>query len=231
MKKSLKRILAFILVATFMFAGVQSANAADASTYDGAGSEYIDFEGTYFVDIEEFCPGDIPNVLDNAVSFEFISYNYDVVDIVDGDLYGVDYGATVIEIAQYDNDGDYVGSVYCLAVVVDEYDRQNDGHIVEAYGNDVTINYKQEAWLEPYVEVESEDYLYYYTVILNPYTGSASYVDEDGYVYGTGTGTDYYYGVVVDTSGNYEYVDFSVTVRYSFIQWLIRIFLFGWLWY
>ena len=67
MKKSFKRILAFVLVVSFMFAGVQSASAADASTYDGAGSEYIDFEGTYFVDIEEFCPGDIPNVLDNAV--------------------------------------------------------------------------------------------------------------------------------------------------------------------
>ncbi|MGN1479179.1 MAG: hypothetical protein ACI4XH_05375 [Acutalibacteraceae bacterium] len=231
MKKSFKRILAFVLVAAFMLAGVQSASAADVATYDGAGSEYIDIEGTFLVDLEGFCPGDIPNVLDNAEYFEFYSYDYDVVDIVDGDLYGVNYGATVIEIEQYDSDYDYVGSIYCLAVVVDEYDRQNDGYIVEAYGCDETINYKQETWLEPYVETEGEDYLYYYTVILNPYSGDASYVEQNGYVYGSGTGTDYYYGVVVDTSGHFEYVDFSVTVRYSFVQWLIRIFLFGWIWY
>ena len=56
MKKSFKRILAFVLVASFMFAGVQSASAADASTYDGAGWEQINIEGSFLVDIEEFCP-------------------------------------------------------------------------------------------------------------------------------------------------------------------------------
>lgn len=231
MKKSFKRILAFILVAAFMLAGVQSASAAEASTYDGW--EYMNIEGTYLVDIDGFCPTDIPLILDNAEYFEFYSYDSEIVRVVnDGNsLFGVSFGATVIEIEQYDSDYDYVGSIYCLAVVVDEYDRQNDGYLVSAYGYDETINYKQETWLTPEIYTEGEDTVYCYTVILNPYSGDASYVEQNGYVYGTGTGTDYYYGVVVDTNGNYEYVDFSVTVKYSFVQWLIRIFLFGWIWY
>ncbi|MGN1169223.1 MAG: hypothetical protein ACI4RB_03795, partial [Acutalibacteraceae bacterium] len=105
------------------------------------------------------------------------------------------------------------------------------GYLVSALGYDETINYKEETWLTPEIFTGGEDEVFCYTVILNPYSGDATYVDQSGYVYGAGTGTDYYYGVVVDTNGHFEYVDFSVTVRYSFVQWLIRIFLFGWLWY
>ncbi len=52
-------------------------------------------------------------------------------------------------------------------------------------------------------------------------------VDQNGVLTATGRGT----ASVTATAGDGRTAACSVTVRYTILQWIIRILLFGWLWY
>ena len=57
------------------------------------------------------------------------------------------------------------------------------------------------------------------------------YVDDYGNVDTYTVGSSTVACFAVTTSGSISATTCEVTVRYSFFQWLIRIFLFGWIWY
>ena len=56
-------------------------------------------------------------------------------------------------------------------------------------------------------------------------------VTDDGVVTGLKRGTAVITCTVTDTAGNTLSTDCTVTVRYTWWQWIIVIVLFGWLWY
>ena len=60
---------------------------------------------------------------------------------------------------------------------------------------------------------------------------SVATVDEDGNITGVGTGEAEITVTVTDEYGNVVEDPCKVTVSYSWWQWLMVIFLFGWIWY
>lgn len=60
---------------------------------------------------------------------------------------------------------------------------------------------------------------------------SVATVDENGKVTGVGTGSTYVCCYAEDTNGNAFIEECCVYVSFAWWQWLINIFLFGWIWY
>ena len=56
-------------------------------------------------------------------------------------------------------------------------------------------------------------------------------VDENGNIYAAKRGSATITCTVTDSNGNTVSDTCKVTVKYSFGQWLIKILLFGWIWY
>ncbi|MBP9989168.1 MAG: InlB B-repeat-containing protein, partial [Ruminococcus sp.] len=98
---------------------------------------------------------------------------------------------------------------------------------------------------EDYITVNVRDSVYYETISLNykksyqlnfdsseyvfaTDNGNVATVDENGKIYASGTGS-----TVIMAIDNVDYGVhyYKVNVSYSFLQYLILIFLFGWLWY
>ena len=94
--------------------------------------------------------------------------------------------------------------------------------------SDFTINYKCSAKINPKIDVEAgTEYSVSYTSS-NPKVAT---VDENGKVYGAKKGSATITCTVTDSNGNTVQDTCKVTVKYSFGQWLIKILLFGWIWY
>ena len=70
-----------------------------------------------------------------------------------------------------------------------------------------------------------------YTVKYESSNTKVATVDKDGNVYGAKRGTAVIKVTVTDSNGNTATDTCKVTVKYSFGQWLIKILLFGWIWY
>lgn len=94
--------------------------------------------------------------------------------------------------------------------------------------DDVTINYKKSAALKPQI---TSDQGVKYTVKYESSNPKAATVDKDGNVYGAKKGTADIEVTVTDENGNTVTDTCKVTVKYTFGQWLIKILLFGWIWY
>lgn len=94
--------------------------------------------------------------------------------------------------------------------------------------NDVTLNYKATANLSPvYTGEPGVRYSFEYSSS-DP---SVARVDENGKIYGASKGTATVTCTVTDSLGNKVSDTCKVTVKYAWWQSLIRIVLFGWLWY
>ena len=89
------------------------------------------------------------------------------------------------------------------------------------------LYYNESAKLSIDFEGEECDYTVEY-MSSDPYVASVS---EDGYVYGNGTGMVEITVTVTDEYGHIVEDTCTVTVEYAWWQWLILIFLFGWIWY
>ncbi len=93
---------------------------------------------------------------------------------------------------------------------------------------DMSINYKKTALLKPNIEwVEGS----VYTVSYTSSNTSVARVDDNGNVYGAKRGSATITCTVTDEFGNTVSDSCNVNVKYSFGQWLIKILLFGWIWY
>lgn len=94
--------------------------------------------------------------------------------------------------------------------------------------SDVTLNYKKATTVHPTITAdEGAEYIVKYESS-NPKVAT---VDENGKVYAAKRGEATITCTVTDSYGNTVSDTCKVTVNYTFWQWLIKIILFGWIWY
>ena len=94
--------------------------------------------------------------------------------------------------------------------------------------DDISLNYKKSATLNPTVTADDGAK---YTVEYESSNPKVATVDKNGKVYAAKRGTATITCTVTDELGGTVTDTCKVTVKYNFGQWLIKIFLFGWIWY
>ena len=92
----------------------------------------------------------------------------------------------------------------------------------------ITMNYKDTVTITPAISANSGAE---YTVAYSSSNSSVATVDENGKVYATGTGHTTITCTVTDKYGNIVADTCDVEVKYTTLQWIIIIVLFGWIWY
>ncbi len=92
---------------------------------------------------------------------------------------------------------------------------------------DLSLNYKMSASLNPEIIADDDAE---YTVSYSSDSKNVT-VDENGKIYGAKKGTANITVTVTDSQGNTVTDTCKVTVEYTWWQWLIKIVLFGWIWY
>ena len=94
--------------------------------------------------------------------------------------------------------------------------------------SDIKLNYKKSTTIMP--SITADDGVKY-TVKYSSSNTKVATVDENGKVYAAKKGSATITCTVTDSNGNTVSDTCKVTVKYSFGQWLIKILLFGWIWY
>ena len=94
--------------------------------------------------------------------------------------------------------------------------------------SDITLNYKKSTTIKPTIKADEGAK---YTVKYSSSNTKVATVDENGKVYAAKKGSATITCTVTDSNGNTVSDTCKVTVKYSFGQWLIKILLFGWIWY
>lgn len=94
--------------------------------------------------------------------------------------------------------------------------------------DDISLNYKKSTTLKPTIKADEGAK---YTVKYSSSNTKVATVDENGKVYAAKKGNATITCTVIDSNGNTVQDTCKVTVKYSFGQWLIKILLFGWIWY
>ncbi len=94
--------------------------------------------------------------------------------------------------------------------------------------DDISLNYKKSATINPTVTADDGAK---YTVEYESSNPKVATVDKNGKVYAAKRGTATITCTVTDELGGTVTDTCEVTVKYNFGQWLIKIFLFGWIWY
>ena len=109
--------------------------------------------------------------------------------------------------------------------------KSNSTPSAQVYGVELedsyTINYKDELQLNPQIKCDTGAK---YTVEYSS-TSKKIYVDDDGVLHGDIKGSATVTVKVTDSYGNIYTDTAKVTVKYTVIQWIIVIVLFGWIWY
>ena len=105
---------------------------------------------------------------------------------------------------------------------------QTAGKIKSVKVDNITLNYKKSAVLNPQIMADAG---VKYTVTYESSNAKVATVDKDGKVYAAKKGAADIKVTVTDEYGNKVSDTCKVTVKYSFGQWLIIILLFGWIWY
>lgn len=94
----------------------------------------------------------------------------------------------------------------------------------------ITIRYKDEVEIRPEVFMEN-GYVEYFTSFESDDNDIASVNSELGIIYAVGKGTTIITTKVVGEDGYIYTNDTAVTVKYTWWQWIIKILLFGFIWY
>lgn len=94
--------------------------------------------------------------------------------------------------------------------------------------SDITMNYKKSTTITPSITADDGAK---YTVTYFSSNAKVATVDQNGKVYAAKKGSATITCTVTDSNGNTVHDTCKVTVKYSFGQWLIKILLFGWIWY
>ena len=94
--------------------------------------------------------------------------------------------------------------------------------------SDIKLNYKKSTTIKPTIKADEGAK---YTVKYSSSNTKVATVDENGKVYAAKKGSATITCTVTDSNGNTVSDTCKVTVKYSFGQWLIKILLFGWIWY
>ena len=94
--------------------------------------------------------------------------------------------------------------------------------------DDTTVNWKSSVTLKPNIDADDGVKT---TVTYSSSDPSVATVNDKGEVYGAKRGTATITCTVTDEAGNTVRDTCKVTVKYTFLQWLIKIFLLGFIWY
>ena len=94
--------------------------------------------------------------------------------------------------------------------------------------SDVTLNYKKSTTIKPTIKADDGAK---YTAKYSSSNTKVATVDENGKVYGAKKGSATITCTVTDSNGNTVTDTCKVTVKYTWWQWIIKIVLFGWIWY
>lgn len=242
--KKIKKVLAIFLTALIMLslttvlAGAIGGERVKTANYSGRDSAEAqpDLEITKILEIGEgeyISTDDILSYVDvDGANSYYISSVYGLTDEYNaGDLMGFrDYGYNCIDVIyvdtyHVDDDGYYnfLETKYFLIVV--NLDGEDMGRIESMSIDDATFKYKsEESYLYPDIYFEGG----YYCVEL--YVSDSPMVYSDGMIdtYFTGKASVTCY--VIDAEGNVFKDECVVSVKLSFIQWIIKYLCFGWLW-
>lgn len=235
MKKGLNKLLAAVMAAVMLLSGAMPAFAmAEIPARQMAYVDILDdieISGTFWIDCDDYSPVDVPDVIRGAKYFEVCSDDDTIISVTDDlEVYGECCGATILTIYEYDKNWNYLGEFYYIGIVIDDWDKEcATGYMTEAYDMYIEMNYKDEFYIYP--EVETRGAINTYIILPSFYSGEATEIWGSDYVYAFAKGTDTYTAIVVDTNGNYEYVDVTFDVSFTFFQWVIWILLLGFLWY
>ena len=94
--------------------------------------------------------------------------------------------------------------------------------------DDMTLYYKQSGKIQPKIKADDGAS---YTVQYKSSNPDIATVDRSGKVYGAKRGTTQIKIIVTDVTGKTVTDYCTVEVKNNFLQWLIVIFLFGFIWY
>ncbi len=94
--------------------------------------------------------------------------------------------------------------------------------------DDISINYKHSATVTPTVTADTGAV---YSVTYTSSDSGIATISENGEVFGAGRGTTTITCTVTDNNGNTVTDTFDVSVSFTWWQWIIKILLFGWIWY
>ena len=148
-------------------------------------------------------------------------------------VHNVSFDSYVHGAGYYENSGPYVEDTYigvrpacCLNELKD--DTAQIGGVNAVSVSDLKINYKASAELNPQFTADEGAA---YTVQYASSDDNVVKIDENGKLYGAKKGTAEVTVTVTDKYGHTVTDKCKITVKYSVIQWLIMILLFGWIWY
>ncbi len=119
----------------------------------------------------------------------------------------------------------YGGETTSFDVTVEECNKVKDVSV-----DDFPMNYKTTQLLENFIKIDADKDAKC-VIVYESSDVSVATVDKDGNVTATGTGEAEITVTVTDEYGNVVEDICTVTVSYTWWQWLIVIFLFGWIWY
>ncbi|MCR4615995.1 MAG: hypothetical protein K5756_07610 [Clostridiales bacterium] len=123
---------------------------------------------------------------------------------------------------------------YCIIVVVesDSVKVKDMNLILEVNVPDLKMNYKGKAVPKANIttEISGMDLCCCQFYFVNSDNGKV-YIDDNGYIVAGETGSFEGRYYAIDAMGRVHSEKFGIDVQYSWIQWIIRILFFGWLWY
>ena len=119
----------------------------------------------------------------------------------------------------------YQGKTTAFVVTVSA---PTQGKVKSVSIDDLTINYKSSTTIKP--KIDADDGVKY-TVKYESSNPKVASIDENGNVKALKKGNATITATVTDQYGNVVKDTCKVTVKYTFIQWIIKILLFGWIWY
>ena len=232
-----KLIIPLFLILTIFIGTTVTVSAAPPPSYiycEDIGYDYVismSINDSY--DLTSYYPR-------GTKSISSCTYNSDVVDVeyYSGRYYIEPYncGITEVYIDCYDRNDFYLETISFIVAVFSSQDIRNTTTIYNSYfpQSSYSSRYKADsAYIDdPYVDCETSKYsddFVYYNYFIQLY--GDIYVDEMGFYDTYVTGYSDVACISVAPDGSYNIALTDVTVKLVWWQWLIKILLFGWIWY
>ena len=118
--------------------------------------------------------------------------------------------------------------LYATCVVNVETAEQENPRVNSIKIDNISLNYKKSTMLKPAIKADEGAK---YTVKYESSNPKVASVDKNGKITALKKGSAKITCTVTDSNGHTVSDTCNVTVKYSFGQWLIKILLFGWIWY
>lgn len=229
MKKGLKKVLAIVLTLSVLLCTGISITA-DAYYIDYGESGEFEISGIYYGTPGEVTPFDLDDPGVEYDDYSCVVIHYDIGDFVyddEGEIVGLEgyqNGVAIINVYFFEGEDIVADKYYVFAVS----DGEELGELTDATVANIDAKYKEEGSLVVFPAYDSKEAPYYCVLVDD--TDSPIWID-DGTYYADEVGSGSAIVYVIDAEANVFTTYIDVDVNYSFLQWIIRIFLFGWIWY